>query len=157
MFSCKLRKFMQANGLNCALRSSQTCIPSQFEPMNILKIQILLVPCVTYSIKGTMNKLCPRLFIIIFTDVYRKSKYIPTVTNFASILANSFYFLRKIITLRPSVLNFWGRLVKFCQKCFVKKWLCWSWFTKKGTQNLCSAHISSAAWKLPSTWPRYLR
>ena len=39
-------------------------------------------------------------------DVYRKSEYIPTVTNFASILANGFYFLRKITVLRPSVLNF---------------------------------------------------
>ena len=27
-----------------------------------------------------MNKLCARLFIIIFIDVYRKSEYIPTVT-----------------------------------------------------------------------------
>ena len=57
-------------------------------------------------IKVTMNKLCARLFIIIFIDVYRKSEYIPTVTNFASILANGFYFLRKITALRPSVLNF---------------------------------------------------
>ena len=53
-----------------------------------------------------MNKLCGRLFIIIFIDVYRKSEYIPTVTNFASILANGFYFLWKITALRPSVLNF---------------------------------------------------
>ena len=57
-------------------------------------------------LKVTMNKLCARLFIIIFIDVYRKSEYIPTVTNFASILANGFYFLRKITALRPSVLNF---------------------------------------------------
>ena len=56
--------------------------------------------------KVTMNKLCARLFIIIFIDVYCKSEYIPTVTNFASILANGFYFLRKITALRPSVLNF---------------------------------------------------
>ena len=47
-----------------------------------------------------------RLAPIIFIDVYRKSEYIPTVTNFASILANCFYFLRKITALRPSVLNF---------------------------------------------------
>ena len=53
-----------------------------------------------------MNKLCARLFIIIFIDVYRESEYIPTVTNFASILANGFYFLRKITVLRPSALNF---------------------------------------------------
>ena len=53
-----------------------------------------------------MNKLCVRLFIIIFIDVYRESEYIPTVTNFASILANGFYFLRKITAVRPSVLNF---------------------------------------------------
>ena len=32
-----------------------------------------------------------RLFIIIFIDVYHKSEYIPTVTNFASILANCFF------------------------------------------------------------------
>ena len=53
-----------------------------------------------------MNKLCARLLIIIFIDVYRKSEYILTVTNFASILANGFYFLRKITALWPSVLNF---------------------------------------------------
>ena len=56
--------------------------------------------------KVTMNKLCACLFIIIFIDVYRKSKYIFTVTNLASILVNCFYFLRKITALRPSVLNF---------------------------------------------------
>ena len=28
-----------------------------------------------------MNKLCARLFIIIFIDVYRESEYIPIVTN----------------------------------------------------------------------------
>ena len=49
---------------------------------------------------------CAHLFIIIFIDVYRKSEYITTVTNFASILANYFYFLRKITALWPSVLNF---------------------------------------------------
>ena len=64
-------------------------------------------------LKVTMNKLCARLFIIIFMMFTRKSEYIPTVTNFASILANYFYFLRKITALRPSVLNFRGRLVKF--------------------------------------------
>ena len=57
-----------------------------------------------FRFKVTMNKLCARLFIIIFIDLYRKSEYIPTVTNFASILANCFYFLRKIRALRPSVL-----------------------------------------------------
>ena len=86
------------------------------------------------------NELAVRahLFIIIFIDVYRKSEYITTVTNFASILANYFYFLRKITALRPSVLNFWSRLIEFCQKSSeqtVKKWLCWSRFTKNGTQN----------------------
>ena len=64
-------------------------------------------------IKVTMNKLCARLFIIIFMMYTRKSEYIPTVTNFASILANYFYFLPKITALQPSVLNFRGRLVKF--------------------------------------------
>ena len=49
-------------------------------------------------------------------NVYRKSEYIPTVTNFASILANGFYFLRKITALRPSVLNFCGRLIEFAKK-----------------------------------------
>ena len=52
------------------------------------------------------TKLCARLFIIIFIDVYHKFEYIPTVTNFASILANGFHFLQKITALRPSVLNF---------------------------------------------------
>ena len=54
----------------------------------------------------TMNKLCVRLFIIIFMMYNRKSEYIPAVTNFTSILVNRFYFLRKITALRPSVLNF---------------------------------------------------
>ena len=72
--------------------------------------------CREVLIKVTMNKLCVRLFIIIFTIYTRKSECIPTVTNFASILANYFYFLRKITAQRPSVLNFRGRLVKFCQK-----------------------------------------
>ena len=53
---------------------------------------------VNFDFKVTMNKLWGRLFIIIFIDVYRQSKYIPTVTNFASILANCFYFLRKVNT-----------------------------------------------------------
>ena len=56
-------------------------------------------------------------------------------TSFASILAN-YYILRKITPLRSSVLNFRGRLVEFCQKSYeqtVKKWLCWSRFTKNGT------------------------
>ena len=61
---------------------------------------------VNFDFKVTMNKLWGRLFIIIFIDVYRQSKYIPTVTNFASILANCFYFLRKVTPLRPSILNF---------------------------------------------------
>ena len=64
-------------------------------------------------LKVTMNKLCARLFIIIFMMRTRKYEYITTVTNFASILANYFYFLRKITALRPSVLNFQGRLVNF--------------------------------------------
>ena len=79
-----------------------------------------------------------RLFIIIFMMYTRKSECIPTVTNFASILANYFYFLRKITAQRPSVLNFRGRLVKFCQKSSgqtVRKWLFRSWFTKSATQN----------------------
>ena len=45
------------------------------------------------NIKVTMNELCVGLFIII--DVYRKSKYIPIVTNFVSILANCFYFCKR--------------------------------------------------------------
>ena len=90
------------------------------------------------NVKVTMNKLCARLFIIIFMTYTRKSECIPTVTNFASILANYFYFLRKITAQRPSVLNFRGRLVKFCQKSSgqtVRKWLFRSWFTKNATQN----------------------
>ena len=39
-------------------------------------------------------------------DVYHKSEYILTVTNFASIFANCFYFLQKVAALRPFVLNF---------------------------------------------------
>ena len=91
-----------------------------------------------HHLKVTMNKLCSRLFIIIFMTYTRKSECIPTVTNFASILANYFYFLRKITAQRPSVLNFRGRLVKFCQKSSgqtVRKWLFRSWFTKNATQN----------------------
>ena len=61
---------------------------------------------VAWIIKVTKNNLCTHLFIIIFIDVYHKSEYIPTVTNFVSILANTFYFLWKITALRPSVLNF---------------------------------------------------
>ena len=63
-----------------------------------------------------MNKLCACLFIIIFIDVYRKSEYLPTVTNFGSILANCFYFLRKITALRPSVLNFEVNSLSFAKK-----------------------------------------
>ena len=40
----------------------------------------------------TMNKLCVRLFIIIFMMYNCKSEYIPAVTNFVSILANCFIF-----------------------------------------------------------------
>ena len=90
------------------------------------------------SSEATVNQLCVRLFIIIFMTYTRKSECIPTVTNFASILANYFYFLRKITAQRPSVLNFRGRLVKFCQKSSgqtVRKWLFRSWFTKNATQN----------------------
>ena len=66
-----------------------------------------LGPTVQLSlVKVMMNKWCVHLFIIIFIDVYRQSKYIPTVTNFVSILANCFYFLQKITTLWPSILNF---------------------------------------------------
>ena len=69
-------------------------------------------------LKVTMNKLCARLFIIIFMTYTRKSECIPTVTNFASILANYFYFLWKITAQWPSVLNFRGRLGKFLPKKF---------------------------------------
>ena len=48
----------------------------------------------------------------------RKYECIPTVTNFVSILANYFYFLRKITAQQPSVLNFQGRLVKFLPRKF---------------------------------------
>ena len=110
-------------------------------------------------VKVTMNMLCARFFIIIFMMRTRKSEYIPTVTNFASILANYFYFLRKITALRPSILNFRGRLVKFWQKFLDKPPK--NGFVSRGLRRmllkiLCSAHISSAAWKLPSTRPRYL-
>ena len=57
------------------------------------------------SVKVTMNKLCTRLFIIIFIDVYRKSEYILTVTNCIN-FSELFYFLQKITALRPSILNF---------------------------------------------------
>ena len=45
-----------------------------------------------------MNKLCARLSVIIFMTYTAKSECIPTVTNFASILANYFYFLRNSST-----------------------------------------------------------
>ena len=67
-------------------------------------------------IKVAMNKQCACLFIIISIDVYYKSEYIPTVTSFASILVNCFYFLRKMIAQRSSVLNFRVRFGKFCKK-----------------------------------------
>ena len=97
------------------------------------------------------------LIYIIFIDVYRKSEYITTITNFASILSNWFYFLRKITALRPSVLNFWGRLIEFCQ---VLNKTTKNGFVGRGLRRtvikiLCSAHISSTAWKLPLTRPRY--
>ena len=98
--------------------------------------------------KVTMNKQCARLFIIIFMLCTRKSECIPIVTNFASILANYFYFLRKITAQRPSILNFGGRLVKFCQKSSgqtVKKWLFGRGLRRMLLKILCSAHISSAA------------
>ena len=52
-----------------------------------------------------MNKLCAATCI---HDVYtyHKSEYIPTDTNFASILVNCLYFLRKITALQASELNF---------------------------------------------------
>ena len=84
--------------------------------------------------KVMMNKLCAHLFIIIFIDVYRKSEYIPTVTHFVSISANCFYFLRKITALQHSTLNFEVDSSSFAEQT-VKKWLCWSRFTKNGTQN----------------------
>ena len=74
---------------------------------------IQICTSITLQFKVTMKKLCARLFIIIFMMCTCKSEYIPTVTNFASILANYFYFLQKITALRPSVLNFRGRLIKF--------------------------------------------
>ena len=94
-----------------------------------------------------MNKLCACLFIIIFIDVYRKSEYFPTITIFASILANCFYFLRKITALRPSVLNF------EVDSSFAKKVLnkpSKNGFVGRGLRRtvlkiLCSAHILSAA------------
>ena len=105
---------------------------------------------------------CVRLFIIIFIDVYSKFEYIPTVTNFASILVNCLYFLWKTTALRPSELNFWGRIIEFWQKSSEKKKTCQKmallvtvygeWYSK-----FYCAHILSGAWKLPSTRPRYLR
>ena len=53
-----------------------------------------------------MNKLCTGLFIIIFMRYTRKSEYIPTVSNFASILVNGFY--------HPSLLE----SVRFCKPFF---------------------------------------
>ena len=58
-------------------------------------------------VKVMMNKLCTLIYNHIRDLWYtRKSEYIPTVTNSASILVNCLYFLRKITALRPSVLNF---------------------------------------------------
>ena len=103
---------------------------------------------------------CARTYLWLYSwCVYCKSEYIPTVTNFASILANCFYFLRKITALWPSILNFWGRFVKFCQRSSgqtIKKRLCGRGLRRMLLKILCSAHILSAAWKLPSTPPRYL-
>ena len=118
-------------GGSCLLLSTKPCFqaPPQWDRSYLRPQQVL---------KVTMNKLCARLFIIIFMTYTRKSECIPTVTNFASILANYFYFLRKITAQRPSVLNFRGRLVKFCQKSSgqtVRKLLFRSWFTKTATQN----------------------
>ena len=95
-----------------------------------------------------MNKLCVRLFIIIFMTYTRKSECIPTVTNFASILVNYFYFLRKITAQRPSILSFRGRLVSFAKKVLDKP--SENGFFGRGLRRmllkiLCSAHISSAA------------
>ena len=72
------------------------------------------------SLKVTMNKLCTRLFIIMFMIYTCKSEYIPTVTNFVSILANCLYFLRKITALRPSVLNFEVDSSSFAKKVLDK-------------------------------------
>ena len=80
-----------------------------------------------------MNKLCARLFIIIS----RKSEYIPTVTNFASILVNGFYFLRKITALRPSILNLNRHL-----KCL------------KGAQAWVWCKVSQTAQEYTVTWKK---
>ena len=84
----------------------------------ILLEQPTYIGCYGIWIKVTMNKLCARLFIIIFMRYIHKYEYIPTITNFVSTLANCFYFLWKVTALQASILNFWGRLVKFCQKKF---------------------------------------
>ena len=64
-----------------------------------------------------MNKLCVHLFTIIFM-LYTRN--IPTVTNFASILANCFHFLWKITILQPSVLNFEVDSSSFAKKVLDK-------------------------------------
>ena len=77
--------------------------------VGLLNLDTATVNCdllMDHKVKFTMNKLCACLFIIIFMIYTRKSEYIPTVTNFVSILANCLYFLRKITALRPSILNF---------------------------------------------------
>ena len=95
-----------------------------------------------------MNKLCVRLFIIIFMIYTHKSEYIPTINNFASILANCFCFLWKITALWPSVLNFWGWLVKFCHKSAgqtVKNACVSCGLRRILLEILCSVHILSIA------------
>ena len=87
--------------------------------------------------KIAMNKQCTCLFIIISIHVYYKSEYIPTVTSFASILVNCFYFLQKMTAQRSSVLNFRGRFVKFCKKSSGQsKMALLVTVTKNGSQNL---------------------
>ena len=88
-------------------------------------------------IKVAMNKQCTCLFIIISIDVYYKSEYIPTVTSFASILVNCFYFLQKMTAQRLSALNFRGWFVKFCKKSSGQsKMALLVAVTKNGTKNL---------------------
>ena len=64
--------------------------------------------------------------------------HVTSVNSIFSIQPHCLYSLHQITALRPSILNFWGRLVEFCQKSSeqtVKKWHCWLRFRKNGTQN----------------------
>ena len=80
-----------------------------------------------------MNKLCELIHNYIH-EVYRKSEYIPIVTNFVSILAlfsvednSSTTFCSKFLRSTCQVLpkKFWTN---------GQKKLCWLWVTKKATQ-----------------------